>query len=955
MATCRVGNEYVSFSSSSTHGSGTSAHATDTYVHLTSSSASVLSLKGPAGAAVKISNIAAPSASTDVATKSYVDAHASGLHMYGPVDYATGTSINDGNATTAQYVVALHTEPATISSVADSGFTRTFNDTFNAASGLSADTVVPVVGMRILIKSSIAGGGALSFTGSDKKLAGIWYFSSVDATNPTYVWTLTRAPDMSDAGEVYEGGFTVVSRGVQAGQSWGITTDFLRYGQPGGSGAYLNCTGTAGSTTLTIRRSGSAYTLAAPEAESLSYVESTYRNENSGVTYIRAGQGLKCGNFYYLVSADSTAATTITLASALRETLADAPLRFGLNLKASDADDVASSISYMSNDNTHYLGFTQMFAGTTYTGDANISVTGSTIGLISSPTASALPMQPTHLANKKYVDRNPAKPSARVATTAAIADIAGAWTYNTTQMTLTAGGAGGHPDIDDVALVVGDYVLIKDGFSGSSMTVTPSGGVGSNATDFSGANGLYVVTTLGSGSLPAHVYTRVQQMDETEDFSGAKIQVEEGTTNAGKTFKCNVTPNTNASTPFTLHSATAANAAISFTELAGSGGSYTAGAGLTDTSGTFAVVNATNGGLTVNANDVQLNLYDLATATLAADDGLAFIDTTGSNATKRGTVAELATALAGEGGTITASSGVLTAASVTIGTTAIAPGSSSATIAGLTSLTGDSAGLTLAAGGSSQNVRINPTDAGTVLIGGSSPTIFAGAGASGLVVGFDADTKLTMNTTDATFNCNLNATVFNTSDERLKHDIVRIASAGEKLDLIGGYTFAWNKDDSLSCGCMAQEVEVVLGASAVHTVADEETEAGEKKVLQYNGVIAILVEAVKEERATVRDLKARLEALEQLQLAQSAQPAQPAQPVGRAQSKKSGKASKKNGPRAPSTAVCCKDGKCTEAECDSDCSDCSKGGGDDQRHSGSDSEGSSVSSGTRSKRRGSGR
>jgi len=83
-----------------------------------------------------------------------------------------------------------------------------------------------------------------------------------------------------------------------------------------------------------------------------------------------------------------------------------------------------------------------------------------------------------------------------------------------------------------------------------------------------------------------------------------------------------------------------------------------AGAGLLSTAGVLAVVNATNGGLTVNADDMQVNLNDLAAGAVnVAADSIALIDADDSNATKKESIADLVSAMAGAG--LAASSGVL--------------------------------------------------------------------------------------------------------------------------------------------------------------------------------------------------------------------------------------------------------------------------------------------------------
>ena len=84
-----------------------------------------------------------------------------------------------------------------------------------------------------------------------------------------------------------------------------------------------------------------------------------------------------------------------------------------------------------------------------------------------------------------------------------------------------------------------------------------------------------------------------------------------------------------------------------------------AGAGLAqDGSGNLDVGAATNGGIAVNANDIGLDLNDLSAADIAvAADSIAIIDADDSNNTKKESIADLMTAVAGDG--LGASSGVL--------------------------------------------------------------------------------------------------------------------------------------------------------------------------------------------------------------------------------------------------------------------------------------------------------
>lgn len=94
---------------------------------------------------------------------------------------------------------------------------------------------------------------------------------------------------------------------------------------------------------------------------------------------------------------------------------------------------------------------------------------------------------------------------------------------------------------------------------------------------------------------------------------------------------------------------------------------------------------------------------------------------------------------------------------------------------------------------------------------------------------------------------------FHNSDLRLKENIVVL----DGLDIISrltGVSFNWKKDGTPSAGVIAQEVEVVL-PEAVHTDAE-----GIKSV-NYDALIAPLIEAVKAQQVEIEALKNEVETL----------------------------------------------------------------------------------------------
>lgn len=100
------------------------------------------------------------------------------------------------------------------------------------------------------------------------------------------------------------------------------------------------------------------------------------------------------------------------------------------------------------------------------------------------------------------------------------------------------------------------------------------------------------------------------------------------------------------------------------------------------------------------------------------------------------------------------------------------------------------------------------------------------------------------------------------SDARMKTDITQIAGALDKLANIGGYTYL--KQGVPEAGVIAQEVESVLPQSVTQTELklNDGSVLKDARGININGVVALLVEALKEERAAREGLESRLAALE---------------------------------------------------------------------------------------------
>ena len=95
------------------------------------------------------------------------------------------------------------------------------------------------------------------------------------------------------------------------------------------------------------------------------------------------------------------------------------------------------------------------------------------------------------------------------------------------------------------------------------------------------------------------------------------------------------------------------------------------------------------------------------------------------------------------------------------------------------------------------------------------------------------------------------STDFNSaSDINLKTNIKTIENPIEKILKINGVTFNWKKDNRLSVGVIAQEIEEVF---------PELVQGEDPKTVNYNGLIALLIECIKEQQVEINILKSKLQ------------------------------------------------------------------------------------------------
>lgn len=90
------------------------------------------------------------------------------------------------------------------------------------------------------------------------------------------------------------------------------------------------------------------------------------------------------------------------------------------------------------------------------------------------------------------------------------------------------------------------------------------------------------------------------------------------------------------------------------------------------------------------------------------------------------------------------------------------------------------------------------------------------------------------------------------SDIRKKENIVRIDNALQKVLQIGGYTYNFKNDTRKITGVIAQELEQVL-PEVVYEIDDDEF--GKSKAVRYGNIVGLLIEAIKELKTELDELK----------------------------------------------------------------------------------------------------
>ena len=283
-------------------------------------------------------------------------------------------------------------------------------------------------------------------------------------------------------------------------------------------------------------------------------------------------------------------------------------------------------------------------------------------------------------------------------------------------------------------------------------------------------------------------------------------------------------------------------------------------------------------------NDLtDVTLSGISTGQLLAYNGSEFVNTSNINVTGIITATTFVGALTGNvTGNINSSgvstvtsliatninaSGIVTAAQFVTGASGAAIGINTNTISGPATITidpaavGDNTGLVVIKGDlqiDGTTTTVNSTamtvdDINITLASGAANA--AAANGAGITIDGASATLLYASTGDKwVFNKDVEAGNFNsTSDINLKENIRQVESASELVSKLEGVHFSWKETGKETIGVIAQQIEEHL-PQLVQT-------GDTHKTVNYNGLIGVLIEAVKEQGAQISALQAEIEEL----------------------------------------------------------------------------------------------
>ena len=158
--------------------------------------------------------------------------------------------------------------------------------------------------------------------------------------------------------------------------------------------------------------------------------------------------------------------------------------------------------------------------------------------------------------------------------------------------------------------------------------------------------------------------------------------------------------------------------------------------------------------------------------------------------------------------------------------------------------------------GGTLQMRINSSSTTGILEALSTNMVYRASGGGGHSFQKSGGTALAKITDTGNFIALGNVTAYGSpSDINLKENIETISNAVEKVQKLDGVTFTYKKDGGRSTGLIAQQLQEVL-PEVVYTT--EDLSGNEHLAVRYGNTVGLLVEAIKELKQEIEDLKTEL-------------------------------------------------------------------------------------------------
>ena len=479
----------------------------------------------------KITGLATPTATADAATKGYVDTAVANVVASAPAALDTlnelaaalGNDASFSTTVTTNLAGKLSKTGGTMSGAIDMGSskittlgtptastdaaTKGYIDTIFGSTASAAASATAAATSATSAANSATAAATSASSASTSQLAAATSAASASTSQSAAATSAASAATSASSSLTSQGSSAVsataaATSATSAAASATAAATSATSSATSASAALTSANSASTSAASSLTSANSAATSAASAATSAS---SAATSASSSLTTYNTYKTYYLGTFASAPTLDNQGGALITGATYFSSTTNTMYVYNGSTWSA-----ISSATSY----SAPTLGSTTINSGTTYSTLNGVTLTSATVTLTADPTTSL------GAATKQYVDLVTAGINYHAPVIAAsVSNLSANYSNGTSGVgaTLTADTNRAFSTLDGQSVSIGQRILIKDQTSQLQ-------------------NGIYTLTTVGSGSVP-WVITRATDNDQTPEIAnGDVINVTGGTVNSGKTF-----------------------------------------------------------------------------------------------------------------------------------------------------------------------------------------------------------------------------------------------------------------------------------------------------------------------------------------------------------------------------------------------------------------------------------